>query len=339
MIEVIIVSGFLGAGKTTLIQRLLKNLEYEKIMLIENEFGEVNIDSSLFDSKLRITDINNGCICCSLDGKLDEALEDILKYDIDTLIVEPSGVAELSAIKDTFKDHPDFKLIAYTTVVDAKVMERYLRNFKEFYEDQIKSANTICLSHIEDLNEEQFKAVADRLKELNQEALIFSNTISDDLLLSTITSNTAVMEKDLAEIEHHHHHDEDEEEEHEHHHHDEDEDEHEHEHEHENEHEHGHHHHHHHHDHEAEDVFTNCGIQVQRAYSKEELQEILEGLSDNIVRAKGIVKSHDGTYLHFEHTISVNNIETYPDNHIGLISVIGVDIEEEEIREIFKVNA
>ncbi|MBQ1378667.1 MAG: GTP-binding protein, partial [Erysipelotrichaceae bacterium] len=100
MIEVIIVSGFLGAGKTTLIQRLLKNLEYEKIMLIENEFGEVNIDSSLFDSKLRITDINNGCICCSLDGKLDEALEDILKYDIDTLIVEPSGVAELSAIKD-----------------------------------------------------------------------------------------------------------------------------------------------------------------------------------------------------------------------------------------------
>lgn len=368
MIETILVSGFLGAGKTTLIKKLLNNPKLNKMMLLENEFGEVGIDGKLF-GELQVTEINAGCICCSLEGKLDEALDDIAKYDINTLIVEPSGVAKLSEIKKAFVEHESFKLISYTTVIDCSKFEIYHNNFGEFYDDQIVNANVIYLSHTDEVEEDIINDVIHHVSEMNPKAMIISSNLdsmNDEFLLDTMVSNVAIINEELEHIKHEHHHDH----EHEHHHHDHEEEccchDHKHHHHHDDDeechreehhhhdhdeecccHDHEHHHHHHedgecccghHHDHDADEVFNTFGFKTDRAYTKEELLSILNSLDKNVIRAKGIVKSN-GTWLHFEYVLNSPKIEEYPDNHVGLISVIGCNLDEHEIEELFLIHA
>lgn len=258
MINVYIISGFLGAGKTTFIQKLLKEHKFDKVMLLENEFGEVGVDSAFFDSSLKMKEINNGCICCSLQGDFEKALEEIEEMGITDLLIEPSGVGKLSDIIDVVKKDSDFRIISHICIVDVKTASKYHNNFKEYFDDQVKAANALVLSHLDVADEDKVNSVKEMLREVNPDVDILDTSIEEmnisDLLNVIVSGGEIMPEFD----EHHHHHDEDEEcdcccghhHEHHHHHHDEgeccchDEDE--------CHHEHHHHHHHHDHDHDHE---------------------------------------------------------------------------------------
>ena len=341
MTKIDIVSGFLGAGKTTLIKKLLAEaFPGEKLVLIENEFGEISIDGGfLKDSGVQISEMSSGCICCSLVGDFNKALKDVHEqFHPDRILIEPSGVGKLSdvivAVENTVKDVPDMKLNSFVTVADATKVKIYMKNFGEFYNNQIESAGTIILSRTQRLSQEKLEAAVALLREKNPNAAILTtpwDQLDGMTILSAIEKVSladellahmrAEHEADEAEHEHehhHHHHDHDEDEdEHDHccHHHDHDDDD---DHEHcchhhhdEAEHDHDHHHHHHdgeecddphcgchHHHHHADEVFTSWGTETVKAYSEAELEHILTALDSGeygaILRAKGIVAAADG---------------------------------------------
>ena len=341
MTKIDIVSGFLGAGKTTLIKKLLAEaFPGEKLVLIENEFGEISIDGGfLKDSGVQISEMSSGCICCSLVGDFNKALKDVHEqFHPDRILIEPSGVGKLSdvivAVENTVKDVPDMKLNSFVTVADATKVKIYMKNFGEFYNNQIESAGTIILSRTQRLSQEKLEAAVALLREKNPNAAILTtpwDQLDGMTILSAIEKVSladellahmrAEHEADEAEHEHehhHHHHDEDEDEHdhccHHHDHDDDDDDDHEHcchHHHDEDEHDHDHHHHHHdgeecddphcgchHHHHHADEVFTSWGTETVKAYSEAELEHILTALDSGeygaILRAKGIVAAADG---------------------------------------------
>ena len=323
MTKIDIVSGFLGAGKTTLIKKLLAEaFPGEKLVLIENEFGEISIDGGfLKDSGVQISEMSSGCICCSLVGDFNKALKDVHEqFHPDRILIEPSGVGKLSdvivAVENTVKDVPDMKLNSFVTVADATKVKIYMKNFGEFYNNQIESAGTIILSRTQRLSQEKLEAAVALLREKNPNAAILTtpwDQLDGMTILSAIEKVSladellahmrAEHEADEAEHEHEHHHHHHDEDEHDHdhccHHHDhDDDDDDDHDHEHcchhhhdEDEHEHEHHHHHHdgeecddphcgchHHHHHADEVFTSWGTETVKAYSEAELEHILTAL-------------------------------------------------------------
>ncbi len=323
MTKIDIVSGFLGAGKTTLIKKLLAEaFPGEKLVLIENEFGEISIDGGfLKDSGVQISEMSSGCICCSLVGDFNKALKDVHEqFHPDRILIEPSGVGKLSdvivAVENTVKDVPDMKLNSFVTVADATKVKIYMKNFGEFYNNQIESAGTIILSRTQRLSQEKLEAAVALLREKNPNAAILTtpwDQLDGMTILSAIEKVSladellahmrAEHEADEAEHEHEHHHHHHDEDKHEHdhccHHHDhDDDDDDDHDHEHcchhhhdEDEHDHDHHHHHHdgeecddphcgchHHHHHADEVFTSWGTETVKAYSEAELEHILTAL-------------------------------------------------------------
>ena len=359
MINVYIISGFLGAGKTTVIKKLLDSNKLGKVMLLENEFGEIGIDANLFDEKLNIKEINSGCICCSLKGDLKNALEEIASYDIDTLIIEPSGVGKLSEIMSTIVNSDKLKLASHATMVDAKKAISYHKNFKEFFDDQVIAANAIILSRVDKCDDEKLQKVVDMLKDLNEDAKIVTTPYQEldtDYLIDILGENVCncaecagcIDEDELEELCHEHHYDHDHEcchehdHDHEHHHHDD---------EcscgcHDHDHEHEHHHHHddecscgchdhHHHHHHADEVFTSIGFETVKTYTKAEIEKILSSFGENIVRAKGFVKGEE-TWLYFDLAGEDIIITEGAPKYTGLVTVIGSKLDEEAIRGMFK---
>ena len=390
MTKIDIVSGFLGAGKTTLIKKLLAEaFPGEKLVLIENEFGEISIDGGfLKDSGVQISEMSSGCICCSLVGDFNKALKDVHEqFHPDRILIEPSGVGKLSdvivAVENTVKDVPDMKLNSFVTVADATKVKIYMKNFGEFYNNQIESAGTIILSRTQKLNQEKLEAAVALLREKNPNAAILT-TPWDELDGKTILSaieKVSLADELLArmqaehaadEAEHHHHHHDHEEddhdhcchhdhEEHDHCHHDHDEDEHchhhehdhdhDHEHCHDHDHDHEHEHHHdgeecddphcscHHHHHHADEVFTSWGVETVKVFTESELETILTALDSGdygaILRAKGIVHSEDGKWLHFDFVPEEHQIRFGAADYTGRLCVIGSQLKEDKLAALF----
>ena len=383
MTKIDIVSGFLGAGKTTLIKKMVKEAyQGEKLVLIENEFGEISIDGGfLKESGVQISEMSSGCICCSLVGDFNKALKDVhQQFAPDRILIEPSGVGKLSdvivAVENTVKDVPDMKLNSFVTVADATKVKVYMKNFGEFYNNQIESAGTIILSRTQKLTQEKLEAAVALLREKNPNAAILT-TPWDELDGKTILSaieKVSLADELLArmqaehaadEAEHHHHHDHDEDddhehcchhdhEEHDHCHHDHDEDEHchHHEHDHEDHDEHEHHHHHHdgeecddphcgchHHHHHADEVFTSWGVETVKVFTESELDAILTALDSGdygaILRAKGIVHSEDGKWLHFDFVPEEHQVRFGAADYTGRLCVIGSQLKEDKLAELF----
>ena len=380
MTKIDIVSGFLGAGKTTLIKKLLAEaFQGEKLVLIENEFGEISIDGGfLKESGVQISEMSSGCICCSLVGDFNKALKDVhQQFAPDRILIEPSGVGKLSdvivAVENTVKDVPDMKLNSFVTVADATKVKVYMKNFGEFYNNQIESAGTIILSRTQKLSQEKLEAAVALLREKNPNAAILT-TPWDELDGKTILSAIEKVsladellarmqaEHEADEAEHHHHdHDEDDHdhcchhdhEEHDHCHHDHDEDEHchHHEHDHDHDHDHEHEHHHdgeecddphcgcHHHHHHADEVFTSWGVETVKVFTETELETILTALDSGdygaILRAKGIVHSEDGKWLHFDFVPEEHQIRFGAADYTGRLCVIGSQLKEDKLAALF----
>ncbi len=372
MTKIDIVSGFLGAGKTTLIKKLLAEAyRGEKLVLIENEFGEISIDGGfLKDSGVQISEMSSGCICCSLVGDFGEALKEVqAQFHPDRILIEPSGVGKLSdvivAVENTVKDIPDMKLNSFVTVADAGKVKVYMKNFGEFYNNQIESAGAIILSRTQKLSQEKLEAAVALLREKNPDAAILT-TPWDKLDGKTILSaveKVSLADELLAKMrdeheaeEHHHHHDG-----HEcddphcdcHHHHDHDDD---HDHHHDHEHHHGHddHDHHHHHDghecddphcdchhHHADEVFTSWGTETPKTFTEEGIRAILAALDSGkygaILRAKGIVPTADGRWLHFDYVPAEHEVRYGAADYTGRLCVIGADLDEHALRGLFGI--
>ena len=328
MINVYIVSGFLGAGKTTFIQKLLSEKKFEKVMLLENEFGEVGVDGAFFDKSLNIREINNGCICCSLQGDFEDALEEIEDMGVSDLIIEPSGVGKLSEIINVVKADPDFRIVSHICIVDVKTCRKYHLNFKEYFNDQVAAANAIILSHTDVADEATIAQAKEIVKELNEDAIIVDTPVADlpiEELLDIIVSGGDIL-PDFEEEHHHDDDDDDEDEEHEHHHH------------HDHDHEHHHHHHHHHGDDDDDDdedeLFKNLILEPEYLFTKEELEEILTKIPEDIIRVKGYVLSQDGT-LYFNYVLNEFNVFNGERKEKVLVSVIGTQIDKAYFKELF----
>lgn len=345
MSKVDIISGFLGAGKTTLIKKLIKeSLNNEKVVLIENEFGEIGIDGTfLKDAGIEITEMNSGCICCSLVGDFSEALKRVVKeYHPDRIIIEPSGVGKLSdVIQAVINVHDgELQLNSFVAVIDAKKCKTYSLNFGEFFNNQIEYASTIILSRTQDIDEDKLRQDIEIIKGFNTNANIITTAwedLSGDTIMDALENKDSLKEILLKEAEIcpvcGHHHDED-------HHHEEHECCHgEHHHEHEcgcgHHHEHGHHH--------ADEVFTSMGKETIHTYSQNELETILKELSSssefgNILRAKGILQTPDKTWLHFDLVPGEYEVRVGPADYTGRICVIGKDLLEDKICKLFGVE-
>ena len=381
MTKVDIISGFLGAGKTTLISKLLKEaLNGEQVVLIENEFGEIGIDGGfLKDSGVEIREMNSGCICCSLVGDFGTSLKEVVdKYHPDRIIIEPSGVGKLSDVIKAVKDlhiENEIKLNSASTVADASKCKVYMKNFGEFFNNQIEHAGTIILSRTQNISEEKLNKAIELIRQLNPNAHIIT-TPWDDIegtqilgAMENVTNLELEMlaeaaEKAHAEHEHHHHdgeccgHDHDG---HEHHHHDgeccgHDHDEHEHHHHdgeccgHDHDHEHDHHHHDgecgcgHHHEghHHADEVFTSWGTETPNKYDKATLDDILDTLANSdefgrILRAKGMLPTQEGTWMYFDLVPGEYEIREGKPDFTGRICVIGAELKEDELKKLFNV--
>ena len=366
-----IYSGFLGAGKTTLIKKMIAEAyKGEKLMLIENEFGQIGIDGGfLKESGINITEMNSGCICCSLVGDFSKALEEaIATYSPDRIIIEPSGVGKLSdVVKATEKVlNENVELNGLTTVADVNKCKMYMKNFGEFFNNQIEEAKCIILSHTSNASEHKIEECVSLLREKNHDATIITtdwDKLDGKQILDAI-EHAHSLEHELEEMkhehhhhhhEHHHNHDEDcdcgcHEHHHEHHHHDEDCDcgchEHHHEHHHHHEHDehcdcgcHDHHEHHHHH---ADEVFESWGVETAKKYSEQDIKNILSSLENEeygiILRAKGIVDSVDGEWIYFDYIPGSIDIRKGQADVIGKLCVIGSHINEEKIKELFNVQ-
>lgn len=349
MTKIDIISGFLGAGKTTLIKKLIQEAFIgEKLMIIENEFGEIGIDGGfLNNSGIEITEMNSGCICCSLVGDFGVALKEALaKYSPERIIIEPSGVGKLSDVikaVESIKDEVSIKLNSFTAVVDAIKCKMYMDNFGEFFNNQIENANTIVLSRSQKLSEEKLEKCVAQIREHNKSAAIITTNwdeISGKQILKAMEEGNS-LEKELLNEEKEHH---------KHHHHDENCDCHDHEHHHHGE-ECGCHNHHHHdeecdcHDHEhhhADDVFTSWGIETPKKYSKTEINEILKVLSETsefgiILRAKGIVPCTEGGWINFDLVPGEYEIREGEADYTGKLCVIGTKLDKAKIQELFHI--
>ena len=374
MTKIDIISGFLGAGKTTFIKKLLKEaIAGEKVVLIENEFGEIGIDGGfLKDSGIEIREMNSGCICCSLVGDFGRSLNEVLtKYTPDRVIIEPSGVGKLSDVMKAVCDvagEIDVVLNGSVTVVDAQKCKMYMKNFGEFFNNQIESAGTIVLSRTDVADADKVAQCVEMIREKNPKAAIVTTPIdklTGEQLLAIIEKPTDDMaEKLLEEVKegHHHHHDDDEECccGHHHHHHDDDDDEDEHEHHHhhdddeecgcghhhhhdddDDEDEHEHHHHHHHHDHDADEVFTSWGLETNRTITKEKLESLLQELAHSekygqVLRAKGMLPDADGTWYYFDLVPEETEVRTGAPIYTGKVCVIGSNLKEDELKKAFE---
>lgn len=329
-VKVDIFSGFLGAGKTTLIRKLIKEAYDEKLVLIENEFGEIGIDGGfLKDTGVQINEMNSGCICCTLVGDFKTALRQVInQYKPERILIEPSGVGKLSDVIIAVQDAgiEELELNGFTTVVDAKLCKMYMANFGEFYENQIEHASSVILSHTKGLSDDKLKECVDIIRKHNDHASIVT-TDWDELtgrqILETMEQKkTLSAELDRLREEAYEH-------EHEHHHHD-----HEHEHHHEHEHEHGHHH--------ADEVFSDIGEETANKYTVEQIETALQALQDEekcgqILRAKGIVEGTDGQWIHFDYIPGEPEVRTGEAETTGMICVIGVDIKEDAVRGLFNL--
>ena len=358
MTKIDIFSGFLGAGKTTLIKKLIKEgYQNEQLVLIENEFGEIGIDGGfLKEAGIQINEMNSGCICCSLVGDFRKALNQVLEqYHPDRIIIEPSGVGKLSDVINAVKTVASDEVVlnSFITVADASKCKIYMKNFGEFYNNQIESASTIILSRTQNVSDEKLDQALTLLREHNQKAAIVTTPWDEltgaQILAATegkalLTVDDVVYEEECDDPDcechhHHHHHDHDEDEHEHHHHHDHDEDEHEHHHHHdhdEDEHEHHHHHHHHH----ADDVFTSWGKETAKKYTKEGVEAILKALEDSetygmVLRAKGILPAEDGSWIHFDYVPEESDVRSGSADYTGRICVIGSKLNEEALSKLF----
>lgn len=352
MTKIDIISGFLGAGKTTLIKKLIaEGFQGEKLVLIENEFGEIGIDGGfLKDAGIQITEMNSGCICCSLVGDFGTALKQVLtEYTPDRVIIEPSGVGKLSdvikAVQNVAEDVP-VTLNSFVAVVDAVKSKMYMKNFGEFFNNQVENASAIILSRTQNMTDEKLSDVVKALKEHNTKAAIIT-TPWDDLKGETIVNAMAgshslvdemLEEADICpECGHHHDHDHE-------HHHDHD---HDHEHHHDHDHDHDHEHHHHHdgscscgHDHHhADEVFTSWGEETAKKFTTDEIKEKLHALEDGsygmILRAKGMVPAEDGTWIYFDYVPGESDIRSGAAQVTGKLCVIGSKIDEDKLADLF----
>ena len=378
MTKIDIVSGFLGAGKTTLIKKLLNEaLKDSKVVLIENEFGEIGIDGGfLKDAGIEIKEMNSGCICCSLVGDFGTSLKEVMKtYQPERILIEPSGVGKLSdvmkAVQDVIDEH-EVVLNSAVAVVDASKCKMYIKNFGEFFINQIEHAGTIILSRTGNISEDKLKKAVELIREHNTKATIIT-TPWDELdgkdILATIEGAADLEAELMAELkeqrehehEHeHHHHDHDGEcchHDHDHHHEDEEEHDHEHHHhdhdgecchhDHDHHHEHGedctcgcHDHDHDHHHHHADEIFGSWGMETPDQYSKEDLEKILEALGDDdrygmVLRAKGMVPCTEGGFIYFDYVPGESNIRPGKPDVTGKFCVIGSKLKEEALKELF----
>ena len=383
MTKIDIISGFLGAGKTTLIKKLIEQaFKGEKLVLIENEFGEIGIDGGfLKDAGVQITEMNSGCICCSLVGDFGTALKQVITdYTPDRIIIEPSGVGKLSdvikAVKDVSADL-DVELDSYTTVADVSKVKIYMKNFGEFFNNQIESANTIILSRTQTTTQDKIEKAVAMIREKNDHATIITTPWDelDGAAIREAMQNYKSLEETMMDEaksghdhdhdhgddctcechdhDHEHHHDHDD---HDHeHHHDHDEHEHHHDHdEHEHHHDHDHHDHDHgdectcgchdhdHHHHHADEVFTSWGKETPHKYNEDKLREILDTLADTekygvILRAKGIVPSDAGDWLYFDLVPGEFEIRKGKADITGKLCVIGSKLKEDDLAQLFEV--
>ena len=366
MTKIDIISGFLGAGKTTFIKKMLEEaFKGEQVVLIENEFGEVGIDGGfLKDSGIQITEMNSGCICCSLVGDFATNLKEVItKYHPDRILIEPSGVGKLSDVMKSVIDiekEQDVKLNGLVTVVNALKASKQMKAFGEFFNNQIEHATTIVLSRSQNATPEQLEACVKQMQELNPKAAIITtdwDAIDGKQILNVMEGQDNLEMKTLAEHhahehehEHEHHHDHEHE-----HHHDEDDHEccHEHHHDHEDEHEHHHHEHdenctcgchdhEHHHHHHADDVFTSWGKETPHKFERAKIEEILKIFCDTedygtILRAKGMVESTDGTWIYFDMVPGEYELREGQPDYTGRLCVIGTDIDEHKLLELFGI--
>lgn len=321
MTKIDIISGFLGAGKTTLIKKLLKEtLGQEKIVLIENEFGEIGIDGGfLKEAGIQVTEMNSGCICCSLVGDFGTALKEVVsKYAPDRIIIEPSGVGKLSdVIKAVQKEAENCRLSlnSFVTVADAKKCKMYMKNFGEFYNNQVEYAGTIILSRTEQMQEEKLQKAVELIREHNKKAAVITTPweeLDGEKILSVMEEGNQLSrelfdeEEICPECGHHH--------------------------------EHGEHHHHH-----ADEVFTSWGIETLKKFEEESLEKILKQLSEKdsfgtILRAKGIVESGDKSWIHFDLVPGEYEIRRGDADYTGRICVIGAKLDTEKIQELFGLS-
>ena len=331
MTKIDIVSGFLGAGKTTLIKKMVKEAyQGEKLVLIENEFGEISIDGGfLKDAGIQISEMSSGCICCSLVGDFGKALREVKEqFQPDRILIEPSGVGKLSdvivAVENTVADIPDMKLNSFVTVADAGKVKVYMKNFGEFYNNQIESAGTIILSRTQKLTQEKLEAAAALLREKNPTAALLTtpwDQLDGQAILAAVEKVSLadeLLEKMRAEHEaeeaehHHHHHDHDE--------HDED----------------AHEHHHHHH---ADEVFTSWGAETPKQFTQADIDRILTALDSGdygaILRAKGIVPAADGQWLHFDYVPQEHEVRYGAADYTGRLCVIGSQLKEDGLKTLF----
>ena len=378
MTKIDIFSGFLGAGKTTLIKKMIaESYKGQKLVLIENEFGEIGIDGGfLQDSGINITEMNSGCICCSLVGDFGKALKKVIaEYHPDRILIEPSGVGKLSdVIAAVSKVTNDEVTLGYTVAVaDAGKVKVYMKNFGEFYNNQIETASTIILSRTDSIPQSKLDTAVAMLREHNSVATIVTTPwgeLTGEQLIEALEGKASVAaelakmeierlaEEDEEEEHHccHHHHDEDDDEEHEHHHHhDDDEDEHDHHcchHHHDDEDEHDHHcchhhhddddgHEHHHHHHHADEVFTSWGVETAKKFDKASveaaLHELDSGKYGTILRAKGILPAVDGTWIHFDYVPEECSVRTGSADITGKLCVIGSKLDEAGVAALFGV--
>ena len=385
MTKIDVFSGFLGAGKTTLIKKLLKEaLDGSKTVLIENEFGEIGIDGGfLKEAGIEIKEMNSGCICCSLVGDFGSSLKEVIEtYAPERILIEPSGVGKLSDVLKAVENvatNLNVKVNSAVAVVDASKAKMYIKNFGEFFINQIAFAGTIILSRTDKVSAEKLAECVALIREHNAKATIITTPLAEldgKAILETIEGADTLddmmremMEQlhDEDEHEHHHHHDhddDDDEDEHEHHHHhdhddDDDEDEHEHhhhdhddddddedEHEHHHHHDHdhecccGHDHDHHHHHHHADEVFTSWGKESPVKFTKEKIESILTALDSGeygaILRAKGMVPAEDGTWIYYDYVPEEHDIRTGKPEVTGKICVIGSNLKEDQLEELFR---
>ena len=378
MTKVNVISGFLGAGKTTLIKKLLEEaLKGEKIVLIENEFGEIGIDGGfLKDAGIEISEMNSGCICCSLVGDFGEALKKVLEqFHPDRILIEPSGVGKLSdvirAIQGVIAQEPDMVLGSAVTVADATKCKMYMKNFGEFYENQVQYAGAIVLSRTQKASPAKVEEAVAILRGKNADAPIVTtpwDQLTGSQLLSAMEEGNTLAADLMAEEEvcpvcgghhdhdHEHHHDHDHDHcgcGHDHHEHDHDPDhhdhdccghDHEHEHHHDHDHDHDHcgcGHDHHHHGHHADEVFSSWGVETTHTFTAEQLEKILTALDGGeygaVLRAKGIVNGGDGVWYHFDYVPEDHQVRTGPADYTGRLCVIGSGLKEEGLKALFEV--
>ena len=377
MTKIDIFSGFLGAGKTTLIKKLIKEaFAGEKLVLIENEFGEIGVDGGFMrEAGIEVTEMSQGCICCSLVGDFKSALKKVIdQYAPERILIEPSGVGKLSdvirAVRNIGVD--GIELNSFTTIVDAKRAKMYMKNFGEFWTDQVEHANSIILSRTQDIDDAKLAEVVEMLRQHNADATLITtpwDELSGEIILSAMKKKNTLKaelerlaseDEDEDEHEHHHHHhhdddDDDDDDEHEHHHHhhhdgeecddpdcechhhhhddddDDDDDEHEH-----------HHHHHHHHGHDADEIFVSWGKETPKKFTVEAISACLDALGDEqkygvVVRAKGIVPSVDGKWIHYDYVPGEKDVRYGTAEVIGRICVIGSELKEKALAELFGV--